>query len=99
GKSSDGGRGVDSAAGGAAKGSARAPCEAPASITQPMKRRPPEIPDLSAGVRRRRSLSDEERQLWESVARQVKPLRKTPRLARPLTAEAAAAIPVAPLRP
>ena len=63
-----------------------------------MKRRPPEIPDLSAGARRRRPLSDEERQLWESVARQVKPLRKTPRLARPLTAEAAV-VPVAPLRP
>jgi len=64
-----------------------------------MKRRPPEIPDLSAGARRRRSLSDEEHQLWESVARQVKPLRKIPRLARPLTAEAAAVVPVAPLRP
>ena len=63
-----------------------------------MKRRPPEIPDLSAGARRRRPLSDEERELWESVARQVKPLRKTPRLARPLTAEAAV-VPVAPLRP
>jgi DNA-nicking Smr family endonuclease len=48
-----------------------------------MKRRPPEIPDLSAGMRRKRSLSEEERQLWDSVARQVKPLRKSPRLAKP----------------
>jgi DNA-nicking Smr family endonuclease len=48
-----------------------------------MKRRPPEIPDLSAGLRRKRSLSEEERKLWESVAKQVKPLRKLPRLAKP----------------
>jgi len=47
-----------------------------------MKRRPPEIPDLSAGMRRKRGLSEEERKLWESVARQVKPLRASPRLAR-----------------
>src|SRR5437868_9304735 len=53
-----------------------------------MKRRPPEIPDLSAGLRRKRSLSEEERQLWDSVARQVKPLRKSPRLAKPHAVEA-----------
>ena len=53
-----------------------------------MKRRPPEIPDLSAGMRRKRSLSEEERQLWDSVARQVKPLRKSPRLAKPGAVEA-----------
>ena len=53
-----------------------------------MKRRPPEIPDLSAPMRRKRSLSEEERKLWESVARQVKPLRATPRLGRPPAAEA-----------
>jgi DNA-nicking Smr family endonuclease len=47
-----------------------------------MKRRPPQIPDLSL-PRRRRSLSEEERALWDSVARQVKPLRKKPRLAVP----------------
>ena len=66
-----------------------------------MKRRPPEIPDLSAGTRRKRSLSDEERQLWDSVARQVKPLRKSPRLGRPHEAAAAvpAAAPAIPLRP
>jgi DNA-nicking Smr family endonuclease len=55
-----------------------------------MKRRPPEIPDVSAGTRRKRSLSDEERQLWDSVARQVKPLRRSPRLVRPHAVEASA---------
>ena len=48
-----------------------------------MKRRPPQLPDLSAGPRRKRGLSEEERKLWESVARQLKPLRHTPRLAKP----------------
>lgn len=52
-----------------------------------MKRRPPEIPDPSAGTRRKRSLSEEERRLWDSVAKQVKPLRKSPRLARPRAIE------------
>ena len=42
-------------------------------------KRPPVLPDLSAPSRGRRHLSDEERTLWESVARQVKPLRKKPR--------------------
>jgi DNA-nicking Smr family endonuclease len=52
-----------------------------------MKRRPVQIPDLSA-PRRKRNLSEEERALWESVAKQVKPLRKKPRLAKPhMTAE------------
>lgn len=32
--------------------------------------------------RRRRALSEEERALWESVAKQVKPLRKKPRVAK-----------------
>src|SRR5215207_2300872 len=42
-----------------------------------MKRRPPSlIPELPEPPRRKRSLSDEERALWESVAKQVKPLRK-----------------------
>lgn len=53
-----------------------------------MKRRPPEIPDLSAGTRRKRSLSEDERKLWDSVAKQVKPLRKSPRLVRPRAVEA-----------
>lgn len=52
-----------------------------------MKRRPPEIPDPSAGTRRKRSLSEEERRLWDSVAKQVKPLRKSPRLVRPRAIE------------
>ena len=33
--------------------------------------------------RRKRGLSEEERALWESVAKQVKPLRKRPRAAKP----------------
>jgi DNA-nicking Smr family endonuclease len=42
-----------------------------------MKRPPPgPIEPSSAPPRRRRSLSEEERALWESVARQAKPLRK-----------------------
>jgi DNA-nicking Smr family endonuclease len=47
-----------------------------------MTRRPPVIPDLEP-PRRRRSLSAEEHALWESVARQVKPLRASRRLVRP----------------
>ncbi len=47
-----------------------------------MKRsRPPQILDAPA-PRRRRVLSEEEHALWESVARQVKPLRKKPRVAK-----------------
>lgn len=47
-----------------------------------MKRPPPNpIPEL-APPRRRRSLSEEERALWESVAKQTKPLRKKPRAAK-----------------
>jgi DNA-nicking Smr family endonuclease len=64
-----------------------------------MKRRPPVIPDPSAGTRRKRSLSEEERQLWESVAKQVKPLRKTPRLAKPHPAEAEAQAPASATPP
>jgi len=40
-----------------------------------MKRQPPEI-ELPAPSRRRRILSAEERLLWESVAKQAKPLRR-----------------------
>ena len=46
-----------------------------------MKRRPPPIPDLPETPRRKRSLSEEERVLWESVAKQIRPLRKKPRMA------------------
>ncbi len=48
-----------------------------------MKRPPPtSIPELPA-PRRKRSLSEEERALWESVAKQTKPLRKRHRAAKP----------------
>jgi DNA-nicking Smr family endonuclease len=40
------------------------------------------IPELSASPRRKRALSAEERELWESVAKQIKPLRKKPRAAK-----------------
>ena len=45
--------------------------------------------DLDAPVppRRKRGLSEEERALWESVAKQVKPLRKKPRAAKQPSAE------------
>jgi DNA-nicking Smr family endonuclease len=62
-----------------------------------MKRRPAQIPDPSEAPRRKRSLSEEERSLWDHVSRQIKPLRKKPRLAKaeiaaegdPVTARAA----------
>ena len=56
-----------------------------------MKRPPTSIPELSAPPRRRRSLSEEERALWESVAKQTKPLRKKPRATKPHAPPAAAA--------
>jgi DNA-nicking Smr family endonuclease len=40
------------------------------------------VPELPAAPRRKRSLSEEERALWESVAKQTKPLRKKPRAAK-----------------
>jgi DNA-nicking Smr family endonuclease len=45
-------------------------------------KRPPHIPEPSAPPRRKRGLSEEEHALWESVAKQVKPLRKRPRAAK-----------------
>ena len=45
-------------------------------------KRPASPPDLSASSRRKRALSEEERALWESVAKQVKPLRKRPAAAK-----------------
>jgi DNA-nicking Smr family endonuclease len=45
-------------------------------------KRPPPIPELPASARRKRALSDEERALWESVAKQTKPLRKKIRAAK-----------------
>jgi DNA-nicking Smr family endonuclease len=49
-----------------------------------MKRRSPNsIPELTPLPRRKRGLSEEERALWESVAKQVKPLRKRQRAVKP----------------
>ena len=45
-------------------------------------KRPPPIPELPAPPRRKRALSEEEHALWESVAKQIKPLRKKPRAAK-----------------
>jgi DNA-nicking Smr family endonuclease len=47
-----------------------------------MKRRTT-IPELPLPPRRKRGLSAEEHALWESVAKQVKPLRKRPRAIKP----------------
>jgi DNA-nicking Smr family endonuclease len=58
-------------------------------------KRPPSIPDLPAPPRRKRSLSEEERALWEDVAKQIKPLRKKPRVAKPQAVSADAKMPVA----
>ena len=59
-----------------------------------MKRRPSSaIPELPAPPRRKRALSEEERALWESVAKQVKPLRNRHRVEK-----AAAAPPQAEAR-
>jgi len=54
-----------------------------------MKRRT-SIPEIPMPPRRKRSLSEEEYALWESVARQVKPLRKRPRAVKPAPLEAEA---------
>jgi DNA-nicking Smr family endonuclease len=58
-------------------------------------KRPPMIPELSAPPRRRRALSDEERALWESVAKQTKPLRRKPRAAKLQEASPAVETPAA----
>jgi DNA-nicking Smr family endonuclease len=42
-------------------------------------KRPPSMPESFSAPRRRRALSDEEQVLWESVAKQIKPLRRRPR--------------------
>jgi DNA-nicking Smr family endonuclease len=46
-----------------------------------MKKKRPPILITPTPVRRKRSLSGEELALWESVAKQIKPLRKKPRIA------------------
>ncbi|KRR12108.1 DNA mismatch repair protein MutS [Bradyrhizobium jicamae] len=56
-----------------------------------MKRRSSSlIPELPEPPRRKRGLSEEERALWESVAKQVKPLRKRHRVAKSSIASAEA---------
>lgn len=40
------------------------------------------IPELTDPPRRKRTISDEERALWETVAKQTRPLRKKPRAAK-----------------
>ena len=69
-----------------------------------MKRQPsPSLPELPMPSRRRRALSEEEHALWESVAKQTKPLRKKPRAAKPPAAlpdaDMDAVKPVTPPRP
>jgi DNA-nicking Smr family endonuclease len=61
-----------------------------------MKRSPsPSIPELSSPPRRKRALSEEERVLWESVAKQTKPLRKRSRAVKPQLAAPDSASPAA----
>jgi DNA-nicking Smr family endonuclease len=70
-------------------------------------KRPPStpIPEFPASPRRKRSLSEEERALWESVAKQTKPLRKKHRAGKPpvvdstATEAPVAAKPAAPPKP
>jgi DNA-nicking Smr family endonuclease len=49
-----------------------------------MKRslRPELTPESSTPPRRKRALSEAEQELWESIAKQIKPLRKKPRAAK-----------------
>jgi DNA-nicking Smr family endonuclease len=54
------------------------------------------IPELPEPPRRKRGLSEEERALWESVAKQVKPLRKRHRPLKPSMAPVEAANHAAP---
>jgi len=54
------------------------------------------IPELPEPPRRKRGLSEEDRALWESVAKQVKPLRKRHRPSKPSVASTEADSKVAP---
>jgi DNA-nicking Smr family endonuclease len=60
-----------------------------------MKRQPsPTLSELPATSRRKRALSEEEYALWESVAKQIKPLRKKSRVTKaPPAFKAPAALP------
>jgi DNA-nicking Smr family endonuclease len=53
------------------------------------------IPELPVAPRRKRALSEEERALWENVAKQTKPLRKKLRAAKAVAEPSAAEMPVA----
>ena len=46
-------------------------------------KRPPSMPESFTAPRRKRALSEEEQVLWESVAKQIKPLRRRPRAPKP----------------
>jgi DNA-nicking Smr family endonuclease len=53
-----------------------------------MKRPTTRLPEMPTPPRRKRSLSEEERTLWESVAKQTRPLRNKPRLKAQTVAQA-----------
>jgi DNA-nicking Smr family endonuclease len=54
-----------------------------------MKRQPStSIPELPPTPRRKRALSEEERALWEGVAKEIRPLRKKPRAGKTEAASA-----------
>jgi DNA-nicking Smr family endonuclease len=56
-----------------------------------MKRQPStSIPELPSSPRRKRALSEEERALWDRVAKEIKPLRKKPRAGKTEAASAEA---------
>ncbi len=48
------------------------------------------IPELPPSLRRKRALSEEERALWERIAKEIKPLRKKPRSGKTEAASAEA---------
>jgi DNA-nicking Smr family endonuclease len=50
-------------------------------------KRPPSMPESFTAPRRKRALSEEEQVLWESVAKQIKPLRRRPRAPKAPTEE------------
>ena len=52
-----------------------------------MKPPPTRMPEIPAPPRRKRGLSEEERTLWESGAKQTRPLRNKPRLKAQTTAQ------------
>jgi DNA-nicking Smr family endonuclease len=65
-----------------------------------MKRQPStSIPELPPSPRRKRALSEEERALWERVAKEIKPLRKKPRSGEAAAASAEATAAAKPETP